>query len=194
MLWPCTIYTWPLMSAKMWCPCGQLTGILTPVNCIVPLGFLPWGIQVAFPGESKLWQSHATQPTVYAGCFSVSIIHQTLTWTRGSLTCTQMLMHVIAHEGVQTHERDSSLKVDSGRKIPCRTGESNLRQRRDGPMLLVPGHQFLSWQLSKYSLRDLRTALSVSCTSLKLYYRHTNWYWYFTAKVWSCQWNQPSYH
>ena len=30
---------------------------------------------------------------------------------------------------------DDRLKVDFGRKIPCRTGESNLRQRRDGPML-----------------------------------------------------------
>ena len=31
--------------------------------------------------------------------------------------------------------RESSLKVDSGRKIPCRTGESNLIWRRAGPML-----------------------------------------------------------
>ena len=31
--------------------------------------------------------------------------------------------------------RESALKVDSGRKIPCRTGKSNLRQRRDGPTL-----------------------------------------------------------
>ena len=29
--------------------------------------------------------------------------------------------------------RESALNVDSGRKIPCRTGESNLRQRRAGP-------------------------------------------------------------
>ena len=29
--------------------------------------------------------------------------------------------------------RESSLKLDSGRKIPCRTGESNLRKRRAGP-------------------------------------------------------------
>ena len=29
----------------------------------------------------------------------------------------------------------ASLKVDFGRKIPFRTRESNLRQRRDGPML-----------------------------------------------------------
>ena len=31
--------------------------------------------------------------------------------------------------------RESALKVDSGRKIPCRKGESNLRRRRAGPML-----------------------------------------------------------
>ena len=46
-----------------------------------------------------------------------------------------MLMHAIAHGGVRTQVRESALKVDPGRKIPCRTGESNLRQRRDGPML-----------------------------------------------------------
>ena len=99
------------------------------------MGFLPWEIRVAFLGESQLRDSGATQPTVHAGCFNVSIIHRTLTWTTGSLTCAQMLMHTIAHGGVRTHVRGSALKVDSGRKIPCRTGESNLRQRRDGPML-----------------------------------------------------------
>ena len=31
--------------------------------------------------------------------------------------------------------RESALKVGSGRKIPCRTGESNLRRQRAGPML-----------------------------------------------------------
>ena len=46
-----------------------------------------------------------------------------------------MLMHAIVHGSVRTHVRESALKVDSERKIPCRTGESNLRQRRDGPML-----------------------------------------------------------
>ena len=30
--------------------------------------------------------------------------------------------------------RESALKVDSGRKIPCRTGELNLRRQRAGPM------------------------------------------------------------
>ena len=45
--------------------------------------------------------SRATQPTVHAGCFSVSIIHPTLTWTTGSLMCTQMLMHAVAHGSVR---------------------------------------------------------------------------------------------
>ena len=31
--------------------------------------------------------------------------------------------------------RESALKVDSGRKIPCRTGESNLLRQRAGSML-----------------------------------------------------------
>ena len=44
-------------------------------NCIVSLGFRPWEIRVAFfSGESQMRQSRATQPTVLAGCFSVSII------------------------------------------------------------------------------------------------------------------------
>ena len=63
---------------------------LTFHNYIVSMGFLPWEIRVAFPGESRLRQSRATQPTVHVGYFSVSIIHRTLTWTTGSLTCTQM--------------------------------------------------------------------------------------------------------
>ena len=49
--------------------------------------------------------------------------------------CAQMLMHEIAHGGVQTHLRASALKIDSGRKIPCCTGELNLHQQRDGMML-----------------------------------------------------------
>ena len=57
-------------------------------------------IQVAFPRERQLQQSCATQPMVHAGCFNVSIIHQTLTWTAGFLMCAFMLMHVTTHMGV----------------------------------------------------------------------------------------------
>ena len=52
----------------------------------------------------------------------------------GFLTRAQMLMHTIAHEGCTDTVRESAQKVDSGRKIPCRPGESNLRQRLAGPM------------------------------------------------------------
>ena len=38
-------------------------------NFIVPMGFLRWEIRVAFPGESQLQQSRATQLRVHTGCF-----------------------------------------------------------------------------------------------------------------------------
>ena len=44
-------------------------------------------------------------------------------------------MHVNAHESCTNTVRESALKVDFGGKIPCRTGQSNLPQRRAGPML-----------------------------------------------------------
>ena len=43
----------------------------------------------------------------------------------GFLTCTQMLMHAIAHGVCPDAVRESSLVVDSGRKIPCCTRDSN---------------------------------------------------------------------
>ena len=85
------------------------------------------------PGKASC-DSRTTQPTVHAGCFSVSIIHRTLTWTTALLTCAQLLMHAVAHGSVWTLN-ESVLRVDSGRKIPCRTGESNLPQQHDGLML-----------------------------------------------------------
>ena len=59
----------------------------------------------------------------YGGCFSVCVIHRTLTCTIGPLTSAQMLKHAY---GVV---RESALKVDSVKQIPCRAGESNLRPR-----------------------------------------------------------------
>ena len=90
------------------------------------MGILPWEIRVAFLRESHLRQSRATQPTVHAGCFSVSIIHRTLTWTTRSLTVAQMLTHTTAHTVCTDTVRESALP---------HTGESNLRQRRASPML-----------------------------------------------------------
>ena len=104
-------------------------------KCVVPMGFLPWEIRVAFPGESQLQQSRATQPTMHAGCLSVlhnpsnSDIDYRIFNVSTDVTacgCTR---------GCTDTVRVSVLKVDSGRKIPCRTEESNLPQRRAGPTL-----------------------------------------------------------
>ena len=95
--------------------------------------FLPWGIRVAFPGERQLRQSRATQPTqptVHAWCFSVSIIYMIFNVHTDVNACDCTL-------GCTDTVGESALKVDTEpeRKIPCRTGESYLRQRRSGPML-----------------------------------------------------------
>ena len=69
----------------------------------------------------------------------------------GSLTCAQMLMHAIAHGGCTDTVRESALKIDSGRKIPLRTGESNLRQWRAGPTLYqlsyIPTPNFVEYNI-----------------------------------------------
>ena len=62
----------------------QTNNCITTVQLYCPNGIFSHGkFGLLFPGESQL-----SQPPVHAGCFSVSIIHRTLTWTTGSLTCT----------------------------------------------------------------------------------------------------------
>ena len=46
----------------------------------------------------------------------VSIIQQILTWTTGSITCTQTLMRAIAHRGVQIPKESLQWKMTLGRK------------------------------------------------------------------------------
>ena len=69
-------------------------------------------------GKPAVTELHYPTHSAFWVFFSVSIIHWTLTWTTGSLTCAHMLMHMTAHRGVLTHVRESALKVDSRRKIP----------------------------------------------------------------------------
>ena len=47
--------------------------------------------------------------------------------------------------------KESALKVDSGRKIPCRTGESNLPQRHAGPTLYQLSYTPLPPQLHPHA-------------------------------------------
>ena len=78
------------------------------------IGISPMGNSIFFSlsGKSQLRQGRATKPTAHAGCFSVSIIHRTLTHTTGSLTCVRMLTNTIVHAGCRDTVRKSALKVD----------------------------------------------------------------------------------
>ena len=85
------------------------------------MGFFHGKFRLLSLGKASC-DSRTTQPTVHAGCFSVSKIHKTLTLSTGALMRTQMLMHAITHRGVQTNLRESALKVDSGRKTLAAPG------------------------------------------------------------------------
>ena len=107
---------------------------LTFYNCVVPMGFLPREIRVAFSGESQLPQSR--YPT-YSACWMFQCFHNPPNSDVGygifnvrtdvnACDCTRWCTDT---------GRESALKVDSERKIPCRTGKSNLSRQRDGPTL-----------------------------------------------------------
>ena len=86
------------------CPCPAVPAVqklylFIYLQLYCPIGISPIGNSGHFP-HGKL--AATVQPTVHAGCYSVSIIHRTLTWTTGSLTCAQTLMHAFAHGGVQS--------------------------------------------------------------------------------------------
>ena len=68
------------------------------------------------PGKANCDRSALPNRRCMPDVFNVSTIRRTLIWTKGSLSCAQILMHVIAHRGVRTHVRESAAKVDSGRK------------------------------------------------------------------------------
>ena len=87
--------------------------------------------------------------------------------------CAQLLMHALAHGGCTNTVRESALKVDSVRKILCRTGESNPLQRRAGPTLYPERHpsiSFVSVQLASgksFVRRKKREREKKTTTTLK---------------------------
>ena len=108
------------------------------------MGFLPWETWFAFPGESQLRQSRATQSTVHAQVFQCfhnppnpDMDYGIFNMRTGvnACDCTRWCTNTV---------RESALKTDFGRKVPCRTEESNLRQHRASPTLYqlsyIPKH------------------------------------------------------
>ena len=95
---------------------------------------LPSEIQIVFSGESQLRQLR--YPT-YGVCWVFSCFHNPpksdmdygIFYMRTGVNvcnCTR---------GCTDTVRESALKVDSGRKIPCHTGESHLCWQHASPML-----------------------------------------------------------
>ena len=98
-------------------------------------------IQVTLPGYGSSSITHSNQ------CVKCFLCVQTSVW--GFPMCAQTLMHAIAHSDctrLMHTVREHPMKVDTGRKIPCCTEESNL-------------HQCCSWLFSPrhYQLSDPAT-------------------------------------
>ena len=76
------------------------------------------------------WVRHSSRES--RSMCTVFSCSQTVVWygcqCLGLLTCAQMLVHATAHGGCTDSVTESALEVDSGRKIPCRTGDSSPRQ------------------------------------------------------------------
>ena len=142
------------------------------------MGFLPWEIRVAFPWESQLPQSCATQPTVHAGCFRVSIIHQTLTWTTGSLMCAQMLMRAIAPGGCTDSRKRVSTESWLGEKNP-------LPQRG---IELVSVAWLTNWATSPSSLVVLFKFLSDWPAQVSMFFFFLDLHWGLLCYSWVFMW------
>ena len=97
-------------------------------NCIVPMGFLQWEIQVAFPWESQPRQSRF--PT-YGACWMFYCFHNP---SNSDMDYRIFNVCTDVHACDYT-VKESVLKVDSGRKIHWRTGELKLGWQSAGPML-----------------------------------------------------------
>ena len=86
--------------------------------------FFPREIRVAFPEKASC--DRIELPNLLGnGCFSVSIIHRTLTWTTGSLSCAQMFMHAIAQRCVRTPKESLHRKLTLRRKSLAAPGNRN---------------------------------------------------------------------
>ena len=95
--------------------------VLSQLHC--PNGISPMGNSGCSPlGKPAATESrYPTSGTCWV-FFCVSVIHRTLTWTTGSLTWAQMLMHATAHGGVRTPKESLHWKLTLRGKSPVAPG------------------------------------------------------------------------
>ena len=108
-------------------------------NCIVPMEFLPW--ENGWPSPGKASSDSVALPNLWcmlgALCFHNP---PSFDMDYGIFNVRTDVHACDCTWGCTDTVRESALKVDSGRKIPCRTEESPLRRRRAGPMLYQPSY------------------------------------------------------
>ena len=116
-------------------------------NCIVQLGFSPWKIRCFCLGKPAATESY--YPT-YGACWVFQCFHNPPKSGMDN-RIFKVRTDVNACDCIREYAdtvRESALKVDSGRKISCRTEESKLRQRHAGLTLSIelhshPGYYYL---------------------------------------------------
>ena len=109
-------------------------------NYIVPLGFLPWEFSGCFL-RGKPAATESRYPT-YDACWLFQCVHNPPKFDTDYriLNVRTYAYACNCTRGCTDTVREFSLKVDSRRKIPRRTGESNLPQQCDGPTLYQPSY------------------------------------------------------
>ena len=97
-----------------------------------------------------------------------------------------MLMHANAHGGCTDTVRESALKVAWEEKIPCRTGESNLPQRRAGAILYQLSYIPMQSLLEELDIRSIVNSQPiVKVTSgLSTIHQITSKIWFSVHNAW----------
>ena len=113
---------------------------------IYPLVFLLFFVNTSFISLQK-----------YGSPYLAVYPNKGMTNNAWSLTCAQLVMHTIAHEGCTESWKKSAVKVDWEKKkrIPCRTGESNLLRGvpvRHSTDMDIPVPEALKHHLKKQQL------------------------------------------
>ena len=105
-----------------------------------------------------------------------------------------MLMHAIAHEGCTDTVRGSALESSRWeKKIPCRTGESSLSQRRASPTFYQLGYILDSSDRINFATKNLSLALAAADVLPNLQRQRRLWCqnhcWYCLNYISSPSWN-----
>ena len=103
-------------------------------NCIVPMGFFPWEIELPSPGKPAATESRYPS---YGACWAFWCLHNppNSDMDYGIFNVRTDVNACDCAWGCTDTLRESALKADSGRKIPCHTGKTNQHRGRAGPML-----------------------------------------------------------